>query len=554
MDYTKSLKQNVQELKSEINRIKSLQRISNMNLHILKENAYKLSIAIISGEPLEKFELENDLRIIRSDIATLEHQIKRLKSIRIDLESDVGVEYVPFGKKKLLEMKDYMIKNGIDILRKRYVIADYDKNEVDIFVESVMGYDTVRIEGGKPTFNIVFGYVNKVLKPTPFPHYVYKIKQLIFKVNKDLTLTAIPDRKISNDDMNFEIYQNADKGQSGLASNYDHTSHYLSSPIIPVNRYGINNYGIELKKSGSGNNYLIGSTYIYRPINFEENAQSGFIKNIPDYTSWVYGFNEYQGYANGRHNITLDETGRMIRYNESIWKRRSDNNYLLRYRNENEEWIDIENLGNKEGRACLGNGKIISRYVYYTSTQQIVEYKIGNYTLPDIGYSKFLGFFNGTPTITIPSGDINILDYDNYNGDENFCVIYEFMESNINTFNVKYVLYYKIGLLSSTVTILEDEGTIFPLENLSHIQNVSCQMYKDKFITYTYTVVPKLGNIYTVIGMINLSMDGIEETGHRQFIMPTEYVPPSDIQYLGLDGTRFIGIHKGTLVNKEEGD
>lgn len=626
MDFNKTLKENVENLKIEINALKYMQRKSYRKLKEVQDDADTLATKIITGEPLEKFDLENDLRIIRYGIKELKNEIKRLKSVRIDLESEVGAEYIGFGKKKLLEMKEKMLNHGIDILRKRFTLTNYNKDEVDIFVESVMGYDTVRIEGGKPTFNIVFGYVNKVLKTIPFPYYVYKIKQLIFKVNKDLTLKALPDKKISNDDMNFEIYQNADKGQSGLASNYDYTSHYLSSPIIPVNRYGINNYGIELKKTGSGNNYLIGSTYIYRPINFEENAQSGFIKNIPSYTDWSYGYNEYQGYANGRHNITLDETGKMIRYNESIWKRRSDSTYLLRYKNENEQWIDIENFGNTEGLACLGNGKIISKYTTLINTpkkyittktgtrtftgfymydgvcgghdfskqrdftlhyeqdveisdysyRQDILYKFGNYDLAYNGYNEFTGILsshavspvrqldnipsdicylitpnpsyiwgsNPSPQYPITkSANVIILDYDNYNGDENFCIIYEYITSNPTT--SKYILQYKTNIASDTITILENNG---------HIQNVSCQIFKDKFITYTATIVPTEGSVYTIIGMINLSMEGIEEKGHKQFIMPTEYIPPSDIQYLGLDGSRFIGIHRGTLVNKEEGD
>ncbi len=44
-------------------------------------------------------------------------------------------------------MKNFMLNHGIDILRKRFTLKNYNKDEVDIFIESINGFDTVRIEG-----------------------------------------------------------------------------------------------------------------------------------------------------------------------------------------------------------------------------------------------------------------------------------------------------------------------------------------------------------------------------------------------------------------------
>lgn len=636
MDFNKSIKENIVNLKSEINLLKSLQRITNRNILILKQNENAISRNIILGDPLDRFEHENDLRIIRKDISELEAKMKLLKSIRIDIEGDIGVEYVPFAKKKLLEMKQYMLQSGIDILRKRYALTNSNKDEVDIYIKSVNGFDTVRIEGGKPTFNIIFGYVNKVLIPNPFPHYSYKIKQLIFKVSKDLTLTAIPDKKISNDDLELDIHLNMNGGKSGLVSGNDNIQHILSSPEVPILMQNIQNYGLEFQRATD--KYFIGSAYIYRPIGFELGSTYNFIKNDPYISS--YSSIDYKVYSHGRHNITLDETGKLLRHSESIWlKNNTDElkDYRIKYKDENENWIDLEVLGNKQGIICLGNGKIISKQStfpiipnIYTTTKSATRtftvwksdgcdgitnyhedtitvhyqadfeirdysynqdflYKLGDYNFPYnayrevsgaveerrvspiialdsdqlLGYCGLSGYLNppyiwsGTLPAQNPvskSADLQILDYDNYNGDNNFVVLFNYRtyDSSTGITNNKYYLWYKTLLSGEVIVLFEYSG--INVQNLGHIQNVSCQMYQDKFIVYTYTVVPQTGSVYTVIGMINIFMDGIEEIGHKQFIMPTEYIPPSDIQYLGLDGSRFIGIHRGTLVNKEEGD
>jgi hypothetical protein len=253
MDYNKSLKQNVQELKSEVNRIKSLQRISNRNLFILKENIYLVSRKIILGDPLERFELENELRIMRNDITELEQKIKLLKSIRVDLEQDTGAEYVGFGKKKLLEMKDYMVKNGIDILRKRFILTDYNKDEIDIFVESVMGFDTVRIEGVAKPEDILFLYNNMGMTDTVNGKYDLSFFQTYsIKVDKEAGIYILTPKNFNINYERIEAYyinQAIDVQSTHFeVGNYWKHNIYGQFGTYPINpRAGISNYDAPYK-------------------------------------------------------------------------------------------------------------------------------------------------------------------------------------------------------------------------------------------------------------------------------------------------------------------
>lgn len=144
-----------------------------------------------------------------------------------------------------------------------------------------------------------------------------------------------------------------------VQSNPEKTEHYAA--LSPVYRDSLNRYGYVASSTdplGYYANTFYGSPYVYQP----DVLSGGRYVRSDNGISSEYVTNP-EPIAAGRHNFTLDSDGRLISYNESIWKKGSD--YYLRHKESGGNWIDGEKIGTDtrsityDPIAVLGNGKTL---------------------------------------------------------------------------------------------------------------------------------------------------------------------------------------------------
>lgn len=142
-------------------------------------------------------------------------------------------------------------------------------------------------------------------------------QQLFFNVDIDKDLAQYKIKPLKN---KIAIEGSSSGYPCTVVSNPDNTKHFVTYPSTydKDNDY-IKHYGV-----------MGGTKYVWRPENFSENS-----KYILSQTGIVYD-QDYTYVAFGRHNFTLDENGKMLSYDESIWKKNisseCSSDYIYRYK------------------------------------------------------------------------------------------------------------------------------------------------------------------------------------------------------------------------------
>ncbi len=377
---------------------------------------------------------------------------------------------------------------------------------------------------------------------------------------------------------------------------------------------------------------------------------------------------DYSIYAFGRHNYTLDNDGKMITYNDSIWRDNTTGDYIYRYKTDyageftNGEVVATDQSGVNTIIAALGNGKVIKVeterlddgfksqerfigqtvsysytfeycyddsikwYIYTISiegeivvhsvkiknkedtTRQFLkvsgniidavessnsfghdghEYIDTNITNSNISRSETSypcqskGVISSSPKEIVltnqeafnkQSGTIKVHDYDNFNGDMTWMILYEKNEvltnsavnadftyplnygvdhpgaypgiplvtqdgQNTTSSTVRYVLAYKTTNGNIQKTILEEISTSSGNYPTNILTGFSCQLNKD-IMVYTYIRKKWDGSEYIfdkrIVGVINAA-------GRQEFTINSEDFPIEDFDFTQLSG---IGIHK----------
>ncbi|MBW2975234.1 hypothetical protein KY366_05945, partial [Candidatus Woesearchaeota archaeon] len=126
----------------------------------------------------------------------------------------------------------------------------------------------------------------------------------------------------------------------------DNTNHFITWPTSYQYLNYIEHYGIKT-----------GTDYLWRPEGFDEGSE--YILE----TTWGYKTEpDYTPSAFGRHNYTLDNEGKMVSYDESLWAKATDNgcsnlDYVYRYRDEQsgDNFVDGEVIASNQ----LGEGSSV---------------------------------------------------------------------------------------------------------------------------------------------------------------------------------------------------
>jgi len=272
MDISKSIFDNIKKLQEEIEFMRLQRRIDAVRLYFLKAELGVLSFNAITADPLERFDIENELIKTRTGIADLQEKMISTKNVRVDIVGDGGHEYLGFAKNKLSQMKRRMYIGGTPISNKRYVIGD-----TDIYIQSVRGYDWIRIEKEIPILSLFLIHNNR--------------KDAVFMdigVDEDENLTLTPKvYTFSEDEMEVRFDSTLLTVQS-----YPNLSKHNLETIIPL--YDTDTYVGNIKyygmrqgytKSGHGFYAIPGNIYYYTPQYFD--VQSEYIKGTFRYLPYT---------------------------------------------------------------------------------------------------------------------------------------------------------------------------------------------------------------------------------------------------------------------------